>query len=98
MADEFSANPDLLSHVGNELADHAQTLQVLQQTCHRDADAAQVGWVGASAGALSVLLDRWSTASAGHETRLGQHSRGLRSAAARLMEMEQHNATVVSRP
>lgn len=98
MADELNAIPDLLSHVGNELATHGQSLLALHLTCHRDADDARSGWVGASAGALSELLDRWHAASAGHQARFGQHARGLSVAAARLSEMESHNAGVVSRP
>ena len=93
MAHELRAIPDVLSHVGNELSNHGQSLLALQQSCHRDADGAQPGWVGSSAAALSGLLDRWVTASAGHHAQFGEHANGLRFAAAGFTALEQQNAS-----
>ena len=71
MADELRAQPDALSHVGTQLANHGETLLAVQQACRGAAEDAQSGWVGSSAGALSGLLDRWETASTTHIGRFG---------------------------
>jgi uncharacterized protein YukE len=96
MAEELRAIPDVLSHVGNELADHGQSLLALQQSCHGEAEAARSGWVGSSAGALSVLLDRWATASSTHIGRFGEHSCGMHFAAVQFTDMERRNAEAVA--
>ncbi|MDT5136517.1 MAG: hypothetical protein QOD58_779 [Mycobacterium sp.] len=92
MAQELRAIPDVLSHIGIELANHGQSLLSLQQSCHRDADGAQPGWVGSSAAALSGLLDRWATASYGHLARFGEHASDMRFAAAGFTALDQQNA------
>ncbi|OBK23111.1 hypothetical protein A5634_06200 [Mycobacterium asiaticum] len=89
------ANPDVLSHLGTELAGHGQSLSELQRSCHRDADDAQAGWVGSSAHALSGLLTLWESASAGHVARFDQHSSGMRVAAAVFTELDQSNAAAL---
>ena len=97
MAEELRASPDALSHVGNELANHGETLLAIQQSCHGAAEAAQSGWVGSSAGALSGLLDRWSTVSSTHMGRFGDHSCGMHFAAVEFAEMERRDATAVAK-
>lgn len=92
MAAELRAIPNVLSQLGTELANHGQTLADLHQSCHRDADGAQPGWVGSSAGALSGLLDRWASTSAAHLARFGDHADGLKAAAVAFLEMDQRNA------
>src|SRR5450755_1638797 len=92
MAEELRASPDVLWQVGTQLANHGETLLALQRSCHGQADGAQAGWVGSSAGALSGLLDTWATASAAHLGRFGEHSGGMHFTAAESTEMEQHNA------
>jgi hypothetical protein len=94
MAEELRAIPDVLSRAGNELANHGQSLLALQRSCHGDAESAQRGWVGSSAGALSGLLDRWAVASAAHIGRFGEHSCGMHFAAVGFTEMERRNAAV----
>lgn len=98
MAEELRAIPDVLGHVSNELANHGESLAALQRSCHGEAHAAQCGWIGASAAALSRLLDRWSAAGAAHVGRFGQHSSDMRFAAGRFTEMDQHNAAVLAHP
>jgi hypothetical protein len=95
MAEEFRAIPDVLSYVGNELASHGESLLVLQQSCQGRADGARSGWVGSSAGALSVLLERWATVSATHMGRFGEHSCGMHFAAVEFTEMERRNTAAM---
>ena len=97
MAEELRAQPDMLSHVGSQLANHGETLLAVQRACHGAAADAQSGWVGSSAGALSGLLDRWETASTTHIGRFGDHSCGMHFAAAELTEMEQRNAAALAK-
>lgn len=97
MAEELRAQPDMLSHVGTQLANHGETLLAVQRACHGAAADAQSGWVGSSAGALSGLLDRWETASTTHIGRFGDHSCGMHFAAAELTEMEQRNAAALAK-
>ena len=96
MAEELRAIPDVLSHVGNELANHGESLLALQQSCHGEAEGAQSGWVGASAGALSGLLARWATASTTHIGRFGEHSSRMHFAAVEFTEMERRNAAALA--
>ena len=96
MAEELRAIPNVLSHVGNELANHGQSLLALQQSCHSEVEDARSGWVGSSAGALSGLLDRWATASTTHIGRFGEHSCGMHFAAVEFTGMEHRNAEAVA--
>lgn len=97
MADELRARPDVLSHVGTELANHGEALLAVQRACQGAAEDARSGWVGSSAGALSGLLDRWETASATHIGRFGDHSCGMHFAAVEFTEMEQRTAAALSK-
>lgn len=92
VASELRATPGVLTHVGIQLAHQGQALQAVQWSCLRDADGAQAGWVGASASALTGLLDRWAALGEGHQVRLSEHADGMRFAAAALRAMEQSNA------
>ncbi|AWV47159.1 hypothetical protein DIJ64_00890 [Mycobacterium leprae] len=60
MAEELWAIPDVLCYAGNELAKHGDLLPVSQRACRREAENAQLGWVGSSTVALSVLLGQLS--------------------------------------
>jgi hypothetical protein len=97
MAEELRAIPDALSHVGNELANHGESLLALQQSCHGAAEGARSGWVGSSAGALAALLDRWATASNTHIGRFGQHSCGMHFAAVEFTEVERRTTTELAK-
>jgi uncharacterized protein YukE len=97
MAEELRAQPDVLSHVGTQLANHGETLLAVQQACHGVAEDAQSGWVGSSAGALLGLLDRWETSSTTHIGRFGEHSCGMHFAAVEFTEMEQRNAEALAK-
>lgn len=92
MADKLRVNPTALSAAGNEVANHGEDLLARQQSCHGEAAGAQSGWVGASAGALSSLLDGWQTTSDAHLRRFGKHSCDMHFAAAEFSDMEDRNA------
>lgn len=63
MFEELWAIPDVLCSAGNELAKHNNSLLVSRRSCRREAENAQLGWVGSLTAALSVLLDRLVVAS-----------------------------------
>jgi hypothetical protein len=92
MPQQLRAIPDSLSQLGNELANHGESLLALQQSCHGAAEDARSGWVGSSAHALSELLERWAMASTSHIGRFGAHACDMHFAAAGFSEMEQRNA------
>lgn len=96
MPQQLRAIPDSLSQLGNELANHGESLLALQRSCHAAAEEARPGWIGSSAQALSGLLDRWAAASTSHIGRFGAHSCGMQYAAAGFSEMEQHNAAALA--
>ncbi|MFW3113345.1 hypothetical protein MHAE_06172 [Mycobacterium haemophilum DSM 44634] len=96
MAEELRAIPDILCYAGNELAEHGDSLLVLQQSCRREAENAQPGWVGSSAAALSGLLDRWAIASTNHIGRFSEHAGGMYVAATGFTASEQRNATALA--
>jgi uncharacterized protein YukE len=97
MADNLRVNPTALSSAGNAVADHGEELLARQQSSHGEAAAAQSGWVGASAGALSNLLDGWEKTSDAHLRRFGKHSCDMHFAAAEFTDMEDRNAEAVRR-
>ena len=96
MAEELRVIPDALGHVGNELANHGESLLALQQSCHGAAEGARSGWIGSSAGALAALLDGWVTASTTHIGRFGEHSCGMHVAAVEFTATEGRNATALA--
>jgi uncharacterized protein YukE len=98
MPQQLRATPDSLTRIGNELADHGESLLALQQSCHGAAEDAQPGWVGSSAHALSALLDRWAMNSSAHIARFGEHSCGMQYAAAEFRQMEQRNTAALAEP
>jgi uncharacterized protein YukE len=96
MPQQLRMTPDSLARVGNELADHGESLLGLQLSCHRAAEGAQPGWVGSSAHALSGLLDKWAMTSTAHIARFGEHSCGMHFAAAGFRQMEQGNTAALA--
>jgi uncharacterized protein YukE len=97
MADKLRVDPTALSSAGNDVANHGEDLLARQLACHGEAAAAQSGWVGASAGALSNLLDGWQTTSDAHLRRFGKHSCDLHFAAVGFTDMEDRNSEEVRR-
>lgn len=95
MAAELHVIPEVLSHVGTQLAGHGDELLALQQICRGQVEDARAGWIGSSASALSALLDGWASASDAHLLRFTRHSAGVHLAAAGFSELEQHNATAL---
>lgn len=95
MADELRVDPESLSHAANEVANHGESLLAVHRSCHGDAAAAQPGWVGSSAGALSGLLGRWQTATTVHVGRIGQHSCDMHFAVADFMFTEDGNESAL---
>jgi uncharacterized protein YukE len=95
MADKLPVNPTALSQAGNDVANHGEDLLARQQSCHGEAAGAQSGWVGASAGALSNLLDGWQITTDAHLRRFGNHSCDMHFAAVGFADMEDRNAAAV---
>lgn len=98
MPQQLRSTPDSLARIGNELAEHGESLLALQQSCHGAAEDARRGWVGSSAHALSELLDRWTLNSTTHIARFGEHSCGMHFAATEFRQMEQRNAAALAEP
>jgi len=97
MADKLRVNPTALAQAGNDVANHGEDLLARQQSSHGEAAAAQSGWVGSSAGALSSLLDGWQTTSDAHLRRFGKHSCDMHFAAVDFADVEDRNTEVVHR-
>ncbi|WP_253869574.1 hypothetical protein [Mycobacterium sp. 1164966.3] len=98
MPQQLRATPDSLTRIGNQLADHGESLLALQLSCLGTAEEAHPGWVGSSALALSGLLDGWAMTSTAHIARFGEHSRGMHFAAAGFRQMEQRNTAALAWP
>lgn len=96
MADELRVDPETLRLAGNEIAGHGETLYALQRSCHDEIQDAQPGWVGFSAGALSELLDNWSTVGADHIRRVGGHACDMHFTAAEFSYMTQRSSAALS--
>jgi uncharacterized protein YukE len=91
MADKTWVAPEELMQAANDMADHGESLLTAHRSSHGEASAAQSGWVGSSAGALSGLLDNWETATTDHVGRIGNHSCGMHFTAADFAFNEQQN-------
>ena len=97
VADKLRVNPTALSAAGNDVANHGEDLLAHQQSCHGVAAGAQSGWVGASAWALSNLLDGWQATSDAHLRRFGKHSCDMHFAAVEFADSDDRNAEAVRR-
>lgn len=61
-------------------------------------DAAQMGWQGVSAAAMTVLSEQWSATTAALLSRLSDHAQGLHSSAQGFAEMEQRHSQALAEP
>ncbi len=95
MADELRIDPDALGYAGTEIANHGEALRARHEASHDELRGSSSGWVGASAQALSVLLDAWMSASRTQLERIGRCSSDMHIAAAEFIFMEQRNAMSV---
>lgn len=96
MADQLRVDPEALRLAGNEIAGHGAALHALQRSCHDEAQDVHPGWVGFSAGALSALLDNWSTVHTDHVARIGGHSCAMHFTAAEFVDMAQRNSAALT--
>lgn len=95
MADQLRVNLEDLCRAGDAIAGHGETLHTMQQSCHSQAQQAQLGWVGSSARALSGLLDGWAVTSRTQLQHIGQHSADLHTAVARFLFLDDGGAATL---
>ncbi|BBX97431.1 WXG100 family type VII secretion target [Mycobacterium lacus] len=75
---------------------HGEDLAAAHLSCDYRIQAAQSGWQGASAAALSAKMDDWLEASRALLTRIGDHARGLHEAGVQHAAAEQERARALA--
>jgi WXG100 family type VII secretion target len=95
MARELNVDPESLHHASGDIQNHGESMIGVHHESLGESEAAQTGWVGSSAGALSAMLTTWSAVTTDHATRLSEHVAGLHTSATVFSEMDRTNAHAI---
>ncbi|EHB58734.1 hypothetical protein MycrhDRAFT_1170 [Mycolicibacterium rhodesiae JS60] len=85
-------NVEGLTASGVAVTGHGEDVAVKHAAAASRIDAAQAGWQGASALAITALSEQWLATTATLVTRLSDHAQGLHASAQGFTEMEQRNS------
>jgi WXG100 family type VII secretion target len=88
MGDELRVDPATLHISASEIDVSADDLRAQHGSAHGRISAAQAGWIGASAAALTAKAAQWEEESAAHYAELVKHGHHFRSAAASYLDTE----------
>ena len=95
MAGELNVDPESLHRASGNIQNHGEFMIGVHHESLGESEAAQTGWVGGSAGALSGMLTTWSEVTTDHATRLSNHVTGLHTSATVFSEMDRTNADAI---
>jgi WXG100 family type VII secretion target len=88
MGKDMRVDPVTLRASAGEVDVSADDLRAQHGSAHERIAAAQAGWIGASAAALTAKAAQWEKESATHYTELVKHGHHFRSAAASYLETD----------
>lgn len=91
-------NVEDLAASGAAVTGHGEDVAVKHAAAASRIDAAQAGWQGASALAMTALSEQWLATTATLVTRLSDHAQGLHASAQGFTEMEQRNSQALQEP
>ncbi|SBS77677.1 conserved hypothetical protein [uncultured Mycobacterium sp.] len=91
-------NIEDLAASGVAVTNHGEDVAAQHAAAASRIDAAQAGWQGASALAMTALSEQWLATTAGLVTRLSDHAQGLHTSAQGFAEMEQRNSQALQQP
>jgi uncharacterized protein YukE len=96
MADQLRVDvADLLS-AGTQVAQEKVLFSAVHTETAAAVAAAQAGWVGSSAAALSEVTARWHTVARIRTAAIGKHSGHMHAAAQHFGDTENNNASAVA--
>jgi hypothetical protein len=91
------ANIGQLYQASGILQRKGETLIGIHQASHGELENAQHGWVGSSSGALTAMLENWSSVAIDHTARFVNHATGLHTSASCFAEMtDEHVAALAA--
>ncbi|TGD87355.1 hypothetical protein BayCH28_13305 [Mycolicibacterium sp. CH28] len=88
---------DLVSS-GVAVSGHGEDVAMKHAAAAGRIEAAQTGWQGASAVAMSALSEQWVATTSALLTRLSDHAQGLHASAQGFAEMEQRSSQALEAP
>ncbi len=91
-------NVEDLAAAGVAVSGHGEHMAIEHAAAASRIDAAQVGWQGLSAAAMTVLSERWLATTNAQLERLRDHAQGLHASAQGFAEMEQRNSHELEEP
>ena len=91
-------NIESLAASGRTVAGHGEDVASKHAAAASRIDAAQVGWQGASALAMTARSEQWLASTSALLTRLSDHAQGLHTSALGFGEMEQRNSQALEKP
>ncbi len=83
---------------GVAVTGHGEEVACRHAAAANQIDAAQMGWQGMSAAALTVLSEQWTATTAALLSRLSDHAQGLHTSAQGFAEMEQRHSRALAEP
>ena len=92
MGDELKVDIDGLSAGSSKMAEKSTELSAAHAQSVSSVGAAQSGWVGSSAQALSSLTDHWNTLTGKHTAALDHQATGMDTSTKMFDYMEKRNA------
>ncbi|AKK25800.1 WXG100 family type VII secretion target [Mycobacterium sp. EPa45] len=92
MSDVLKVDIDGLSAGSSKMAEQSTALSAAHGQSVSSVGAAQSGWVGSSAQALSSLTEHWNTLTAKHTAALDHQAAGMDTSAKMFSYMEERNA------
>ncbi|WP_445169308.1 WXG100 family type VII secretion target [Mycolicibacterium sp. Dal123E01] len=91
-------NVEHLAASGVAVTGHGEDVATEHAAAATRIDAAQGGWQGTSALAMTVLSEQWVATTSTLVGRLSDHAQGLHTSAQGFAEMEQHNSQELQVP
>lgn len=91
-------NIDDLATSGVVVTGHGEDVATKHAAAASRIEAAQAGWQGASALAMTALSQQWLASTSALLTRLVEHAQGLHNSAVGFAEMEQHHSQMLVQP
>ncbi|WP_059021675.1 WXG100 family type VII secretion target [Mycobacterium sp. M26] len=83
---------------GTAVTGHGEDLAVKHAAAAGRIDAAQAGWQGTSAAAISALTEQWTATTSALLTQLSDHAQALHASANGFAEMEQRHTHALEQP
>lgn len=91
-------NIESLAASGTAVAGHGENVAMKHAAAASRIDAAQIGWQGMSALAMTALSEQWLASTSAVLARLSDHAQGLHTSAQGFAEMEQRHSQALQEP